>query len=75
LGLGQHGLVQGMRAEGMMQNIGGTGQQEPHGVGQEGCRRGAVAVEVPLDRLDRVFTIPTRAVEFLLHPLRCGSPQ
>ena len=57
LGLGQSGLLQRLGAEGMMQDIGGTRQQEPHGVGQEGCCGGAVAVEVTLDCLDIVFLI------------------
>jgi hypothetical protein len=52
LGLGQGGLLQRLGAEGMMQDIGGTRQQEPHGVRQEGRRGGAVAVEVTLHRLD-----------------------
>ena len=73
LGLGQCGLLQRLGAEGMMQDIGGTRQQEPHRVGQEGRRRRAVAVEVTLDRLDVVFTGPTRAVEVLIHALRRGS--
>jgi hypothetical protein len=65
LDLGQRGMLQGMRAQSMMQDIGGTGQQKPHGVGQEGRRRGVVAVEITLDRLDIFFTIPMRAVDLL----------
>ena len=68
-------MLQGVRAQGMMQDIGGTGQEEPPGVGQEGRRRGAVAVEITLDGLDIVCTIPTRAVEFLIHPLWRGAPK
>jgi len=75
LRLGQRGLLQRLGAQGMMQDIGGTGQQKPHGVRQEGRRGGAVAVEVTLDRLDIVFTIPTRAVNLLIHPLRRGGCQ
>ena len=73
LGLGQCGLLQRMGAEGMMQDIGGTRQQEPHRVGQEGRRGSAVAVEVTLDRLDMVFTGPTRAVDVLIQALRRGG--
>ena len=73
LGVGQRGLLERLGAEGMMQAIGGTRQQKPHGVRQEGRRGGAVAVEVTLDRLDIVFTIPTRAVDVLIHALRRGS--
>ncbi len=68
-------MLQGMRAQGMMQDIGGTGQEEPHGIGQESRRRSAVAVEITLECLDIIFTIPTRAVEFLVHPLWRGGHQ
>src|SRR5215470_3787487 len=64
-----------MGAEGMMQDIGGTRQQEPHRVGQEGRRGSAVAVEVTLDRLDVIFTGSTRAVDVLIHALRRGGYQ
>jgi len=57
LGLGQRGLLERMGTEGMMQDIGGTRQQEPHGVREEGRRRGAVAGEVTLHRLD-ILIIP-----------------
>ena len=75
LGLSQRGVLQRVRAEGMVQDIGGTRQEKPHGIGQEGRRGGAVTVEVTLDRLDIVFAIPTRAVDFFIHPLRCGGRQ
>jgi hypothetical protein len=68
LRLGSRGMVQGLRAQGMMQDRGGTGQEELHGLDQKGLSRGAVAVESTLACLDIVFPIPTRAVEFLLHP-------
>ena len=38
LGLGQRGLLQRLGAEGMVEDIGGTRQQEPRGIGQEGRR-------------------------------------
>ena len=75
LGLGQRSLLECLGAEGMMQDIGSTRQQEPHGVRQEGRGGGAVAVEVTLDRLDIVFTIPTRTVDVLIHALRGGGRQ
>ena len=59
LGLGQRSLLECLGAEGMMQDIGGTRQQEPHGVRQEGRGGGAVAVEVtaiPGERQDPVTT-------------------
>ena len=33
LGLGQRGMLEGMGAQGVMQDIGRTGQQEPHSIG------------------------------------------
>jgi len=36
LGLSERGLLERRGAEGMMQDIGGTRQEEPHGVRQEG---------------------------------------
>ena len=67
---GQWGVRQRVGAEGMVEDIGGARQQEAHGVRQEGRRRGAVTVEITLDRLDIVFAIPPRAVEFFIHSLR-----
>jgi len=75
LGVGQRGLLERLGAQGMMEDRGGTRQEEPHGVRQESRGGGAVAVEVTRDGLDRVFTMPTRAVDLLIHPLRRGGPQ
>ena len=75
LGVGQRGLLERWGAQGMRQDIRGTRQEEPHGVRQEGRGGRAVAVEVTRDGLDRVFTMPTRAVDLLIHPLRRGGPQ
>jgi hypothetical protein len=47
----------------MMQDIGGTREEEPHGVGQEGGGRRAVAVEVILHCFDIIFAIATGAIE------------
>ena len=46
LGLGQRGVLQGMRAQGMVQGIGRTREEQTHRIGQEGGRGGAVTVEV-----------------------------
>ena len=73
LGLGQRGLWERLSAEGMMQDRGGTRQQKPPGVGEEGRCGGAVAVESTLDRLDMVFTMPARTVDVLIHALRGGA--
>ena len=72
LGRGEGRVGEGMRAEGMVEHIGGAGEQEPRGVGQERRGRGAVTVEVTLDRLDIVFAIPPRTVEVFIHVLGRG---
>jgi hypothetical protein len=66
--LGSRGMWQSLRAQGMRQDRGGTGQEEPQGIGQASRRRGAVAVEITLDGLAIVFTSPTRAVACLIQP-------
>ena len=48
LGGGQSRVCQRVGTERMVEDIGGTRQQEPRGVGEERRRRGAVAVEVTL---------------------------
>ena len=73
LGRGQGGMGERVGAKRMMQDIGRTRQQEPHGVGQEGRGRRAVAVEVILHRLDIVFAIAAGAIEVFIHMLRCGA--
>jgi len=75
LGGGQRGLWERVGAQGRMQDIRGTRQEEPHGVRQEGRGGRAVAVEVTRDGLERVVTMPTRAVKLLRHPRRRGGPQ
>ena len=66
LGSGQCRVGQRVRAEGMVEDIGGARQEEPHSVGQERRRRGPVAAEVALDCLDIVFAIPPCAVELFI---------
>lgn len=75
LRLGQGGMVEGMRAQGVRQDIGRAGQEEAHRIGQKGRGRGAVPVEIALDRLDIVFTISARAIEVLIHDLWRGRLQ
>jgi hypothetical protein len=69
LGRGEGRVGERVRTEGMVQDLGATRQQKPRGIGQERRGRGAVAVEVALDRLDIVFAIPSRAVEVFVHVL------
>ena len=75
LGLGQGGVLEGVRTQGMMQSIGRTREEQPHRVGQEGRGRRAVTVEVILHRLDIVFAIAPGAIEVFVEHLRGGSVQ
>jgi len=59
----------------MVEDVGSTREQQPERIGQEGRRRGAVAAQVHLDRLDIIFTIPPSAIEVLIQHLRSGSVQ
>jgi hypothetical protein len=63
LSVSQRRVLQGVRAQGMVEDIGGTGQEQTAGVGQEGRCRGAVTMEVAFHSLDRIFTGATGAVE------------
>ena len=53
----------------MVESLCGTGQEEPHGVGEAGGRGGAGAVEVTFHSLDIVFTVTTGAVELFVQHL------
>lgn len=70
---GQWGVSQRVGAEGIVEDISGVRQQESHSVGQEGRRRGAVTVEITLDRLDIVFAIPPRPLSLIMLA-RAGAP-
>ena len=74
-GLRAHGVLQSLRASGMVQGIGRPGKQQTHRMGQEGGRRGAIAAQVALDRLDGIFAIAPSALEVLVEHLGCGRVQ
>jgi hypothetical protein len=57
----------------MREEIGGTREEESHRVGQEGGGRRAVAVEVILYGLDRIFAIPTGAIKVFVEHLGGGG--
>ena len=75
LGLREPSVLQGLRAQGMVQGLGGTGEYQTRRIGQEGRRRGAITAEVHLDRLDGIFAIPAGAIEVFVQHLRCGRVQ
>jgi hypothetical protein len=75
LGRGQRGLWERRGPAGLRQAIGGPRPQEPPGGREAGRRRGAVAGEVTLERLDLVFAGPPRAVARFLPPRRRGGRQ
>jgi hypothetical protein len=55
-----------VQAERMVQDVGAAGEPPPRGVGEERRCGRTVAVEVTLDGLDIVCTIPARAVELCI---------
>jgi hypothetical protein len=57
----------------MMEEIGGTREEEAHRVGQEGGGRRAVAVEVILHGLDRIVAIPAGAIQVFVEHLGGGG--
>jgi len=59
----------------MMEDIGGTREEETHRIGQEGGRGGAIAVKITLPRLESVCAIPTSPIEVCVAHLGCGSVQ
>lgn len=67
--LGQGGMLQSVRPEGVLHDIGRTRQEEPQRVGQEAGGRRAVAVEVIFDRLDIVCAMATGALEVCVQHL------
>jgi hypothetical protein len=73
--LGQRSLREGGRPSGMLEARGGTRQEESHRVGQEAGGRRAVAVEVSLHGLDRMFAMATGAIEVCVEPLGWGRLQ
>lgn len=58
LGLGRFGVDEDFGSQGMMQDIGGTGEEQAHVVGQEAVIRGAITGQIILDHLDEAFILP-----------------
>ena len=73
LGVGARRVWQRVRAEGMVQHLGRTREQQAHGVGEAGRRGRAVTLQRTLHRLDRVFTIPAGAIEVFVQHLGWGG--
>ena len=71
LGRGQGRVGERVGAKRMMQDIRPARQQEPCGIGEKGCGRRTIAVEVILHRLDIVFAIAAGTVQVFIHVLRC----
>ena len=69
LGRGEGRMGERVRPEGMVQDVGTTGEEQPCGVGEKCRRRRAVTGAVALDRLDIVFAIAPSAVAVLVHVL------
>src|SRR5207248_10111035 len=72
---GELRVLQRVGAQGVVEHIRGTGQEESQGVGEERRRGGAVAVQVAFDGLDIIFAITTGTVEILIEHRRRGGLQ
>jgi len=57
----------------MMEDRGGTHEEEPHHVDQKGGGRRAVAVEVILHCLDSIFAVTTDAIVVFVEYVGGGS--
>jgi hypothetical protein len=69
---GEARVGQGLRAQGMVEHIGGAGEQEACGVGHTRGGGGAVTMEGTRDRFDGVFAMPPRTVELFIDLLGRG---
>ena len=72
---GERRVLQRVRAQGVVEHIRGTGQEEPQSVGEARRRGGAVAVQVACDGLEIIFAIAAGTVEVLLEHRRRGGLQ
>ena len=70
---GQGGRWEGGRPYGLLEDIGGTREEEPQRVGQAGGGRRAGAVEGRRHRLARICAIPAGAIEGCVEPLGGGG--
>jgi hypothetical protein len=70
LGLGQGGVLSGLPTQGMMEDIGRTGQEATQTVGQERRRRRAGAVEITFPGLAIICAMAAGAGEVLVQHLR-----
>src|SRR4029434_8830655 len=57
----------------MVEDVSRTREQQSERMGQEGRRRGAVAAQGHLDRLDIMFTLATGTIEVFIDHLGGGS--
>lgn len=75
LGLGQFGMDEHFGAQGLMQDIGGTGEEQAHVVGEETLIAGAITGEIVFDHLDEVFILPAGAIEIPIQVLGGGQSE
>ena len=75
LGLGQFGMDEHFSAQGLMQDIGGTGEEQAHVVGEETVIGGAVTGEIVFDHLDEVFILPAGTIEIPIQVLGGGQTE
>jgi hypothetical protein len=75
LGVGQFGTGEDLGAKRLVQGIGGAGPERPHLIGQEAAVGGAVAGQIVLDPLDKVFVLTARAAQIAGDALGIGQVQ
>ena len=75
LSVGQLGMDQGLGAQGVMQDVGGAGEEQAHVIGQKGVVGGAVAGQVILDHLDEVFVLTASTVQIAVEAFGAGQIQ
>ncbi len=72
LGLGQFGVPQDFRSQGVVQYISAAGEEQAQVVGQEAMSGGTVGGEIVLEPLDPIFILSASAVEITVQALGDG---
>ena len=69
----QRGMLQRRGPQGMVQDVGGTREEQPQRVGEKGRRRGPITAPVNFDRLDSVFARAPGTIELFIQHRRGGG--
>lgn len=66
LGLRQRGMLQGLGAQLLMQDVGGGMQQHAHAIGDETGARGAVGSQIGFQMFNEIFRLAAGALDVLV---------